>query len=89
MNILDVLTAPWAIEPAKLLEIRGIYLAHARGDKADIAGIEQRLGLPLDNRGLSSSGHANEPKRYDVIDGVDPAFALAVVWAIDRWVERD
>ncbi len=25
----------------------------------------------------------------DVIDGIDPAFALAVVWAIDRWVERD
>lgn len=25
----------------------------------------------------------------DVIDGVDPALALAVVWAIDRWVERD
>jgi uncharacterized protein YxjI len=25
----------------------------------------------------------------DVIDGVDPALAAAVVWAIDRWVERD
>ncbi len=25
----------------------------------------------------------------DVIDGIDPAFALAVVWAIDRWGERD
>lgn len=25
----------------------------------------------------------------DVIDGVDPGLALAVVWAIDRWVERD
>jgi len=60
MTILDVLTAPWAIQPAKLLEIQGIYLAHARGDKADLAAVEQRLGRPL----------ANEPKRYDVIDGV-------------------
>jgi hypothetical protein len=25
----------------------------------------------------------------DVIDGIDPALAAAVVWAIDRWVERD
>lgn len=60
MTILDVLTAPWAIQPAKLLEIQDIYRAHARGEKADLAGIEQRLGRPL----------ANEPKRYDVIDGV-------------------
>lgn len=60
MTILDVLTAPWAIQPAKLLEIQGIYLAHARGDKADLAAVEQRLGRPL----------ANEPKRYDVVDGV-------------------
>lgn len=25
----------------------------------------------------------------DVAQGAEPAFALAVVWAIDRWVERD
>jgi uncharacterized protein YxjI len=25
----------------------------------------------------------------DVAQGTEPAFALAVVWAIDRWVERD
>ena len=24
----------------------------------------------------------------DVVDGVDPALALAVVWAVDRWSER-
>lgn len=60
VTILDVLTAPWAIQPAKLLEIQDIYLAHARGDKADLAGVEQRLGRPL----------ANEPKRYEVVDGV-------------------
>jgi uncharacterized protein YxjI len=25
----------------------------------------------------------------DVRDGVDPGLALAIVWAVDRWVERD
>jgi signal peptide peptidase SppA len=60
MKVLDVLHSPWAIEPAKLLEIQGIYLAHARGEHADIAAIEQRLGKPL----------VNEPKRYDIRDGV-------------------
>lgn len=25
----------------------------------------------------------------DVADGVDPGLALAVLWAVDRWVERD
>lgn len=25
----------------------------------------------------------------DVVDGVDPGLVLAVVWAIDRWVEKD
>lgn len=60
MKLLDVLTAPWAIEPAKLLEIQAIYATHLRGDKIDIAAIEAKLGRPL----------ANEPKAYDIIDGV-------------------
>jgi uncharacterized protein YxjI len=25
----------------------------------------------------------------DVVDGVDPGLALAVLWSVDRWVERD
>ena len=60
MKLLDVLTAPWAIEPAKLLEIQAIYATHLRGDKIDIAAIEAKLGRPL----------ANEPKGYDIQDGV-------------------
>lgn len=60
MKILDILTAPWAIEPGKLLEIQAIYIAHARGEKADLAAIEARIGKPL----------ANEPKRYTVDQGV-------------------
>lgn len=60
MKLLDVLTSPWAIEPAKLLEIQAIYATHLRGDKIDLAAVEQRLGRPLDN----------QVKRYDIIDGV-------------------
>ena len=25
----------------------------------------------------------------DVADGADPGLAFAIVWAVDRWVERD
>lgn len=60
MKLLDVLTSPWAIEPAKLLEIQAIYATHLRGDKIDIAAVEQRLGRPLDN----------QVKRYEILDGV-------------------
>ena len=60
MKLLDVLTSPWAIEPAKLLEIKAIYATHLRGEKIDIGAVEKRLGRPLDN----------QPKSYDVQDGV-------------------
>ena len=60
MKLLDVITAPWAIEPSKLLEIQAIYATHLRGEKIDIAGVEARIGKPL----------ANEIKTYEVIDGV-------------------
>jgi signal peptide peptidase SppA len=60
MNILDVLTGPWAIQPDTLLEIQAIYAAHARGERADLPAIEARLGRPL----------ANEQKPYQVQDGV-------------------
>jgi capsid assembly protease len=60
MKLLDVVTAPWAIEPSKLLEIQAIYATHMRGEKIDISAIEARIGRPL----------ANEPKSYQVVDGV-------------------
>lgn len=60
MKITDVLNAPWAIEPAKLLEIQGIYETHLRGDKIDIAAVEASIGRPLDNKKSS----------YQVVDGV-------------------
>lgn len=60
MKLLDVLTAPWAIVPDKLLEIQEIYATHLRGEKIDIRAVEARLGRPL----------ANEQKGYDIRDGV-------------------
>lgn len=60
MKILDILSAPWAIDPTKLIELQSIYATHMRGDKIDIAAVEARLGRPL----------ANDQKAYDIIDGV-------------------
>jgi signal peptide peptidase SppA len=49
MRVIDVIDAPWAILPEKLLELRAIYAAHLRGDKIDIEAIEAKLGRPLNN----------------------------------------
>lgn len=59
MNLPDLLSKPWAILPETLREIHRIYEAHARGEKADIAAIEARLGRPL----------ANEQQNYTVREG--------------------
>lgn len=60
MRLIDVITAPWAILPAKKEEIDGIYLAHLRGPKIDLKAVEAALGQPLNN----------EPQLYQVQDGV-------------------
>lgn len=60
MQILDVLTSPWAISPDKLLEIRSIYAAHTRGEKVDIDAVEARIGRSL----------ANGDQGYQVNSGV-------------------
>jgi len=60
MKISDILTAPWAIEPSKLIELHAIYQAHVRGEAIDIEAVEKRLGRPL----------ANEQRGYEVVDGV-------------------
>ncbi len=59
MNIIDVLTSPWAIMPDKLEEITGIYSTHLRGDKIDIAAIEAAHGSQFNN----------DDRGFDVIDG--------------------
>lgn len=60
MRIYDILTSPWAIHPDKYQEICSIYETHLRGEKIDLAGVEQRLGRPL----------ANEQRTYEIVDGV-------------------
>jgi len=60
MKILDILTSPWAIQPAKLLEIQGIYATHLRGEKIDIKGVEAAIGKPLNNQSMG----------YEVRNGV-------------------
>ena len=59
MSILDILRAPWALQPEKLREIQAIYTTHLRGDKIDIDALEARLGKPL----------ANEKQEYSLHDG--------------------
>jgi len=58
MHVTDIITAPWAILPEKLLEIQAVYTAHVRGEKIDIAAIEARLGKPLvnDQQGYQNIG---------------------------------
>lgn len=49
MQLIDLLTSPWAIVPEKLLEIQEIYSTHLRGEKIDLSAVEARLGRPLAN----------------------------------------
>ena len=58
-GLLDLLNAPWALEPSKLLELQGIYATHLRGEKIDVEAIEARMGRPL----------ANEQQAYTVQAG--------------------
>lgn len=60
MRLLEVVNAPWAILPAKLIEIADVYATHLRGDKMDLAAVEARIGRPL----------ANPDQGYDVVNGV-------------------
>lgn len=59
MKLLDILLAPWALEPAMLREMQTVYAAHLRGDKIDVDAIEARLNRPL----------ANEQQEYTIRDG--------------------
>lgn len=49
MPVLDLLTAPWAIDRASLLQLHAIYERHARGEKEDLQAVATRLGRPLQN----------------------------------------
>ena len=59
MNLLDLVTGAWAIQPENLIELQAVYATHMRGEKIDIAAIEARLGRPL----------ASEQQIYEVMPG--------------------
>lgn len=69
MTLLEVVTAPWAVMPQTLDEIRNVYDAHVRGERIDVAAIEARLGRPLNN----------EQKPYQIINGVAVIPAMGVL----------
>jgi signal peptide peptidase SppA len=56
--LLDVLSAPWAILPEKLVEITEICSAHMRGDNVDIEAVEAKLGRSLQNERQGYDVHA-------------------------------
>lgn len=60
MRLIDIITSPWAIQPEKLVEIRGIYETHLKGEKIDVKSVEARIGKPL----------VNQPQGYEVVDDV-------------------
>ena len=60
MNAVDMLNAPWAIQPEMLTEMCSIYAAHRRGESIDIKAVEAATGRPLNNT----------PTPYNVQDGV-------------------
>lgn len=60
MRLIDIITSPWAIQPEKLVKIRGIYETHLRGEKIDIKAVEARIGKPL----------INQPQGYGVVEGI-------------------
>jgi capsid assembly protease len=71
MKLLDLLTSPWAVLPAQLLEIQRIYATHLQGEKIDIEAIEARLGRPL----------ASEQQEYSLREGGVAVLTLSGVMA--------
>lgn len=57
--LLNLLTAPWAIQPEVLVQLQDLYAAHMRAEKIDVAAVEAQLGRPL----------ANEQRRYELREG--------------------
>lgn len=55
MKLMDIMTAPWAISPDRLKEIRDIYTTHMKGEKIDLKELQamRRTGMddPDEERG--------------------------------------
>ena len=64
MKLLNILTAPWAIVPEKLREIRAVYETHMKGEKIDIEGLEAKFDLSF------QSGQSAGDDLYSTDNGV-------------------
>lgn len=71
MTLLELITGPWAIVPAKLRELQEIYAVHLRGEKIDVDAVEARLGRTL----------ANEQQEYRLEPGGVAVLAIEGVMA--------
>ena len=47
MKLMDIMTAPWAIAPEKLKEIRDVYATHVKGEKIELKELQaiRRTGM--------------------------------------------
>lgn len=59
-RLLDVVTAPWAILPGKLIEIVAAYDARMLGEQVDLQAVAASIGRPL----------GSEPQDYEIVNGV-------------------
>jgi capsid assembly protease len=50
MDVLTMLSSPWAIMPERLTQIIGIYEAHTSGQMADLKALEAKMGKTLDRK---------------------------------------
>ena len=56
MSILDILSAPWAIMPNHLEQIRDIYASHLRGEGVNLQELEARLQRELQRAAAARDG---------------------------------
>lgn len=91
MKLLDIINAPWAIQPAALDEIRNIYITHLRGEKIDVSDVEARLQRPLVNReqGVTSINNVAVIPIHGVIAKRMNLFTQISGGASTQLVERD
>lgn len=61
MRVIDIVNAPWALEPRKHEQLVAVYGAYLRGEKIDLEAIEAQMGKPLQNE---------EQDGYEIVDGV-------------------
>lgn len=59
-TLLDIVTAPWAILPAHLDQVRAVFERHIKGEKIDLKQVEADLGRPL----------GSKPQGYSIQNGV-------------------